>query len=117
VPQLKVIVPDQDPRTVELTGDAVVGRVEPADIVVADPKVSRRHCRFAKSGAGWIVEDLGSSNGTRIGGVAVKSRALRDGDQIEVGRTTLVFEASPARVFEAPVRRSARDRLGARRRS
>lgn len=115
MPQLRVIVPGLEPRVVELTSDVVVGRMEPADLVLADPKVSRRHCKVARSGAGWVVEDMGSSNGTRVGGVGVKSRPLRPGDRIEVGTSVLVFEVAPAKAFEAPVRKSARERLAERR--
>jgi pSer/pThr/pTyr-binding forkhead associated (FHA) protein len=38
--------------------------------------------------------DLGSTNGTRVNGVRVKEQLLTDGDEIEVGTSTVVFEAS-----------------------
>jgi pSer/pThr/pTyr-binding forkhead associated (FHA) protein len=116
VPYLIVTVPDQDPRRVELADTVVVGRMAPADLVVADAKVSRTHCRLSKSRTGWTVTDLGSSNGTRVGGRLVKAHVLRDGDRIEVGRTALVFEEDVAKAPVGPVPRSSRERRAPRRR-
>jgi len=114
---LKIHAPDAEPVSRELTGDLVVGRSPPSDLVVLDPKISRQHCRIAKAPAGWQVEDLDSSNGTRIAGRVIKSHALRDGDKIEIGRTSLVFEATPQKRFAAPIRSSsARDRAARKRR-
>ncbi len=116
MPHLIVNVPNQEPRRVELLDAVVVGRLAPAEVVVADAKVSRRHCRVSKSRAGWTVTDLGSSNGTRVGGHLVKAHVLRDGDRVAIGRTVLVFEADPQKKFSVPVRRSARERLSSRKR-
>lgn len=115
MPHLIVNVPGSDPRRVELEDTVVVGRVEPADLVVEDAKVSRKHCRVSKSRTGWTVTDLGSSNGTRVGGRVVKAHVLRDGDRVEIGRTVLVFHHDPGPKIAAPVRRSARERLSSRR--
>ena len=116
MPQLIVTVPERDPQTVELDDTLVVGRVAPADLVVADAKVSRRHCKVSKSRAGWTVTDLGSSNGTRVAGHVVRAHVLRDGDRIEIGRTTLTFRADPERAPTGPARRPASERLRTRRR-
>ena len=116
MPHLIVTVPGQDPRRVELEGPLVVGRQEPADLVVPDAKVSRRHCRVSRSGAGWTVTDLGSSNGTRVAGRVVKAHVLRDGDRVEVGHTVLAFHADAEKPAVAPVRRTAREVRPSRRR-
>ena len=113
MPQLIVTVPDRDPQTVELDEAIVVGRVAPAELVVADAKVSRRHCKVSKSRTGWTVTDLGSSNGTRIAGRVVKAHVLRDGDRIEIGRSVLTFRADPERAPTGPARKPARERLRA----
>src|SRR5687768_2667546 len=57
----------------ELTGPLVIGRAPECDVSVRDILLSRRHCQIspAPDGPGWIIEDLGSKNGTRIGGEAV----------------------------------------------
>lgn len=46
----------------------VVGRGSNADIIVADPDVSRQHVRISSTPQGWMLEDLGSSNGTWLQG-------------------------------------------------
>ena len=71
-----------------------IGRQAECDIVLGDPNVSRRHAEVRPRGDGFEVADLGSTNGTRVNGVAVKERRLSDGDNITLGGTTLRFEAS-----------------------
>ncbi len=116
MPKLRVLSPGAEPRVLELEGELVVGRTAPADLEIADAKVSRRHCCVKPSGIGWIVQDLGSSNGTRVNGKAVKTQPLRAGDKIEVGLTVLVYELDPPKAkFKAPSRgSSARERLARR---
>ena len=70
----------------------VIGRANDAAVRLADTSVSRRHAEVRPAGDGWTVVDLGSTNGTRVNGVAVTERRLQDGDTISVGDTTLRFE-------------------------
>jgi pSer/pThr/pTyr-binding forkhead associated (FHA) protein len=64
---------------------AVLGRVAPADIVIPDAKVSRRHAKFSIDEGVIQVEDLGSSNGTRVNGVKIdQATALSHGDAISI---------------------------------
>jgi hypothetical protein len=72
----------------------VVGRLPECDLVLSDPNVSRRHAEFRPTGNGrYEVADLGSTNGTRVNGVAVREpQLLHDGDGITVGGSTLRFE-------------------------
>jgi len=114
---LKIVAPDVAPQTQELTDDVVVGRTAPAGLVVEDPKVSRQHCKIAKTPTGWQVEDLGSSNGTRVAGRTVKTHPLRHGDTIEIGRTSLTFVGDPVKKFAAVKRAStARERAARKKR-
>jgi hypothetical protein len=72
-----------------------IGRLPECEIVLADSKVSRRHAEVRRdTGAGVLLVDLGSTNGTQVNGAGVKEKALTDGDAITVGATTLRFEAS-----------------------
>ncbi|HET9689818.1 MAG TPA: DUF3662 and FHA domain-containing protein [Acidimicrobiales bacterium] len=73
----------------------VLGRLPECDVVLADPNVSRRHAEVAPDGSGgWLVRDLGSTNGTRRNGVPVRTPvALEPGDEIGVGASTVTFEA------------------------
>lgn len=72
----------------------VIGRLPQCDIALADPNVSRRHAELRPAEGGWVVVDLGSTNGTRVNGSAVTERALQDGDEVMVGNTRLRFQAS-----------------------
>lgn len=76
-------------RTVPVAGDdLVIGRCG-ADLDVDDRGVSRAHARISRGAAGgWTLTDLGSTNGTFLNGVRVRSAALRDGDEIRIGAAT-----------------------------
>ena len=73
---------------------AVIGRSPDCDIVIAAHEVSRRHAQVAPDAEGWILTDLGSTNGVRLNGrqIGVPTR-LADGDVIELGSVELLFEA------------------------
>ncbi len=49
----------------------IIGRTPDCDLVVADVSVSSKHCRLSRRGQQWILEDLGSSNGTFVNGVRI----------------------------------------------
>jgi pSer/pThr/pTyr-binding forkhead associated (FHA) protein len=92
-PQIEVIAGVQS-RRVELTADrSTVGKAGENDIaVVDDATASHLHAVLERFAAGWCVTDLGSSNGTWLNGERIwASRRLRDGDEIRVGQTRLVF--------------------------
>lgn len=78
------------------TEPVTIGRLPQCDVTLADPNVSRRHAevRQAEDGTdGHMVIDLGSTNGTKVNGVAVRSHRLQAGDEITVGSTKLQYEA------------------------
>jgi hypothetical protein len=72
----------------------ILGRLPECDVVLADPNVSRRHAEVAPDGlGGWVVRDLGSTNGTRRNGVPVRAPVrLEPGDEIVVGASAVRFE-------------------------
>ncbi len=72
----------------------VIGRLEDCPITVADPKVSRTHAELRREREGIRIVDLGSTNGTFVNGHAIHDTFLDDGDRIDIGPATLVFEAS-----------------------
>ena len=77
---------------VVLRGDrTVVGRLGSCDICIADVNASREHAAFVRDGAGWAVEDLGSTNGTLLNGDRIDRARLHDGDVIVIGITELVY--------------------------
>ena len=72
----------------------LVGRQNDCTIVLGDPNVSRNHAEVRPSGDGFVVADLGSTNGTKVNGVRVAEQQLRDGDEVTFGNTVMHFEAS-----------------------
>jgi len=71
-----------------------VGRRPESTLQMADPNVSRNHAEIRPSGNGWVVVDLGSTNGTRVNGARVSSHDLTEGDEISFGNTVVRFVAS-----------------------
>lgn len=77
---------------VALKGErVVVGRLAGCDVCLEDKNVSREHAAFVAEGLGWAVHDLDSTNGTFVNGERVTRIRLRDGDEVQVGATRLVF--------------------------
>ncbi len=76
-----------------LDGDTVIGRNAACTFQLHDLKVSGYHASIAPNNTGqYILEDLNSTNGTRVGGKAVRGRVpLSDGDKIFVGETVIRF--------------------------
>lgn len=71
-----------------------VGRVAGNDIVLEDASISRRHAKVLRKGASWSVEDLGSSNGSTIGGARITKATLTDGDRVGFGDVMFQFKAT-----------------------
>ncbi|CAK0755881.1 hypothetical protein CCP3SC15_200024 [Gammaproteobacteria bacterium] len=74
-----------------LIGRASSGKGSQADISVADDHASRRHCRiYWREGRGWMVEDLGSANGTQLNGEDLTTpMPVRIGSELLIGTTRL----------------------------
>jgi hypothetical protein len=73
---------------------AVIGRSRGCDIVLEDPGVSRRHAEIRPAEDGWMIRDLGSTNGIYLNRSHIDGPTeLRSGDHIELGETEIVFEA------------------------
>jgi predicted component of type VI protein secretion system len=73
-----------------------VGRDLSNEVVINDPEISRRHARLFQQGNSYVLEDLGSTNGTFINGQRLMGpNVLRPGDTITFGeRMSLVFESA-----------------------
>jgi len=69
----------------------IIGRAPESDIHLDAPDVSRKHASLKKVGDQYMLEDLGSANGTYVNDQKIQSVVLRDGDLIEIGKFLLVF--------------------------
>lgn len=83
----------------------IVGRETLNDLVLNDAEVSRRHCRLVLQNDGYMIEDLGSTNGTFVNGKRVTAPLLLyHGDTIELGKSVrLVFLGSAAQQLTQPM--------------
>ena len=69
-----------------------IGRVDDNDIAIDDTRVSRRHAHVRREDFRYVLEDLGSTNGTWLNGSRLTAPAqLRHGDQIQIADTLLIF--------------------------
>ncbi len=88
---------------VELTrANTLLGRHSEADIRLALPDVSRRHCRFLFADGAWQVIDLNSLNGTYVNEVRLQEATLTDGDHIRVGSLTFRVEIAAVPAVPTP---------------
>lgn len=81
-----------DVMAMALPTELVIGRDADCGLMLANPRVSRRHCKTTLlHGVAWL-SDLGSTNGTIHNGVRMALPVpLRDGDLIEIGGDVLAF--------------------------
>ena len=97
--------PDQGLDITVPAGGARAGRSSGNDIVLADPSLSRFHCRFHfKDGRDLCVSDLASTNETVVNGKPVSDMQLFVGDRVTIGETTMkvVCDTLYASVTSAP---------------
>jgi hypothetical protein len=67
----------------------IIGRRAECDIPIKDPAISGNHAEIEFVGNGYIIRDLGSTNGIHIRGRQVKEHALKDGDLVTIGEHQL----------------------------
>jgi pSer/pThr/pTyr-binding forkhead associated (FHA) protein len=70
------------------------GRHPDSEIFLDDVTVSRRHATFTRTGDGFVVEDVGSLNGTYLNRERIERAPLHNGDEVQVGKYRLLFFAS-----------------------
>ena len=83
-------------REVELQqGEMSIGRGEKADLVLDNQTVSRSHAMVTRTSQGYVLKDLGSSNGTWVNGSRTSERLLRHEDRIRFGKAVAIFDEPP----------------------
>jgi diguanylate cyclase (GGDEF)-like protein len=71
--------------------ETVLGRGHGCRVRIEDSALSRRHCRLLRRDDGFVIEDMGSTNGTFVDGEPVREpRRLEDGVRIQMGRDTVL---------------------------
>ena len=68
-----------------------VGRTQNNSVRLHDTEISRAHAEFVQRGNNYILRDLGSSNGTFVNGQSASERELVSGDQIQLGKSLLLY--------------------------
>ncbi|HUU85852.1 MAG TPA: SpoIIE family protein phosphatase [Phycisphaerae bacterium] len=91
MPELAITTSDGMTRRRTLTGPVVLGRDPSCEVSFDDPGTSRRHACIRPEGKGYVVEDLGSKNGTLVNDVTCTTVRLRDGDEIMLGSVRVLF--------------------------
>ncbi len=87
----------------ELDKDSyLIGREAGNDIVVEDPQVSRRHAQLTRQGSAYLIEDMGSTNGTYVNGKRVTAPVLlSNGDLVGLADTVVLAVQAPATVIDS----------------
>ena len=84
-----------------------VGTKEGNDLRLADDTVSRHHMEIHHLKDGYLLKDLGSTNGSFMDGVRVKEAYLRPGALIKIGNTSLEFHIKEEKIGLAPSKRTS----------
>ena len=74
-----------------VTGVTRIGRASDNDIVIDADAASSHHCQIDQQGSTYTLTDLGSTNKTWVNGVEKTKAVLRNGDEITMGSTKMVF--------------------------
>jgi pSer/pThr/pTyr-binding forkhead associated (FHA) protein len=72
--------------------ETVIGRDTDSDFVLNDASVSRKHARILMQNNEFLLEDLGSSNGTHVDDVPIMFCVLKSGDLVQMGKLAFWFD-------------------------
>lgn len=78
-------------RMYQLPTPVSIGREEENTLRLNDERVSRFHAKVQEENGCVILTDLESTNGTRVNGLPIQMRVLQFGDQIQLGKSLLVY--------------------------
>lgn len=115
-PTVKITEPGRTPLHVVVRRPLELGR-DCDGVLLTDPELSRRHLRLTATGGRLTVQDLGSMNGSSVGGsVLVGAITVQPGDVVAFGRCRLELDDETGRVAESggdPLRRTSIDMVAA----
>lgn len=76
--------------------DLTVGRLESCDVCLRLPNVSKTHCRFTFANGYWWVQDMGSTNGTKVNGTRIAGKKmLMPSDTVTIAKRTWTVTYTP----------------------
>jgi pSer/pThr/pTyr-binding forkhead associated (FHA) protein len=90
-----ITLPQGQPQRIapyRIEKETIIGRDPDVDFVLNDASVSRKHARITLLSNEFILEDLGSSNGTHVDDVPVIYAILKSGDLIQMGKLAFWFD-------------------------
>lgn len=100
MPKLQISLADKTQLDHELTDDVItIGRAPDNTLTIDDASVSSHHARISPGGEGYILTDLGSTNGTKLNGqpcTAEGDYGLSPGDKIRFGKLDAVYDPENA---------------------
>jgi pSer/pThr/pTyr-binding forkhead associated (FHA) protein len=104
IPYLVVAIEGQPNRTVHpLQGETIlIGRGTMNDIIILEPEISRLHLKLVRSGSNYTVQDVGSTNGSKLNDEDMNTEMpLQPGDVIRVGQTiTMYYTMTPDQLLD-----------------
>ncbi|MET0793490.1 MAG: ATP-binding protein [Polyangiaceae bacterium] len=111
--RLIAIAGSQAGRKFKIGDHSVIGRGGDATVTLEDPEVSRSHARISKSDVGaYLLEDLGSKNGTQVNGLPITRHLLSFGDKIQFGPHVMLLFAPFDPIEDQLLQRQRLEALG-----
>jgi DNA-binding NtrC family response regulator len=92
--------PDQGASHVAEAPELSIGTAAGNHLVLTDQAVSRHHCTITVTPKGYLLRDLGSTNGTTLSGFQIEAAYLQPGATVGVGRSSLRFDTLPDEIRE-----------------
>jgi pSer/pThr/pTyr-binding forkhead associated (FHA) protein len=86
-----LFLPPLPPTPLPAEGCFVLGRSRSCNFTLKTPDASRRHAEITAANSGYLIRDLGSTNGTFVNGQRIEECALHSGDRIEIGGDLITF--------------------------
>lgn len=103
MPRIQFTTPDGASGALELDAEHMtLGRADDNQLIIADDSISSHHGEVTFDGASWTLSDLGSTNGTKLGGARVDSVNLVPGTSFLLGNVECVFVGDGEDFASAP---------------
>lgn len=96
-PRLRVVKGKASEEIIPIRGDRLVMGRRSGEVILPDREVSGTHAELSRTPKGFVLRDLGSTNGTFLNGQQIKEELLHNGDELAIGRFLLIFEETRAR--------------------